>query len=377
MKVAVLTLSLHTNYGGILQAFALQTVLSRFGVEPVLLDKKKDFSLPYWKRPFAYLKRIIKYYIFRDKRVSLFVEQENEKQYKLISQYTQRFIDHNLKVQYISSFNDKIIDNFDCFIVGSDQVWRPQYFKASYGDISYAFLSFIKKDKIRKIAYAASFGTEEWEYSLKETEICKKLISKFDKVSVRESSAVLLCDKKFNKHAELVLDPTLLLSKEDYKNLIFNEELKIHSEKIFVYILDSEDAKMEFVNMVSSKLGMEFFTSNSDVDNISLTLEKRIQPPIENWLMSFDISKMVITDSFHACVFSIIFNKPFWVIGNKKRGMTRFISLLELFDLKERLIQEDEIGNIDINAPIDWVFVNNNLKLYREKSYNFLKTSFS
>ena len=83
----------------------------------------------------------------------------------------------------------------------------------------------------------------------------------------------------------------------------------------------------------------------------------------------------MFTDSFHGCVFSIIFNKPFWVIGNKERGNARFDSLLKIFNLQDRLISLDDINNIDLTLPINWEEVNSIKKEWQEKSFNFLKNN--
>lgn len=84
-------------------------------------------------------------------------------------------------------------------------------------------------------------------------------------------------------------------------------------------------------------------------------------------------AKLVFTDSFHGCVFSIIFNKPFWVIGNKERGNARFDSLLKLFNLESRRVDINDIDNIDFTAPIDWNEVNTVKKEWQEKSITFIK----
>ena len=83
-------------------------------------------------------------------------------------------------------------------------------------------------------------------------------------------------------------------------------------------------------------------------------------------------AEMVITDSFHGCVFSIIFNKPFWVVGNKERGQARFSSLLSLFKLEDRLISVDDIESINWNTPIDWDSINNTKKEWQDLSLSFL-----
>ena len=102
-------------------------------------------------------------------------------------------------------------------------------------------------------------------------------------------------------------------------------------------------------------------------------LEDCVFPSVTAWLRAFMDAEMVITDSFHGWVFSIIFNKPFWVIGNEERGLARFNSLLSMFELRNRLIKADRIPS-DLSVPIDWNKVNATRKYWQEKSSNFLKT---
>ena len=101
--------------------------------------------------------------------------------------------------------------------------------------------------------------------------------------------------------------------------------------------------------------------------------KEAVLPSPEQWLRSFRDAQMVFVDSFHGAVFSIIYNKPFWVLGNKKRGMARFDSLLSLFGLQHRLITIDEIGRIDIFSPIQWECVNAKMKGLQAKSEQYLK----
>ena len=115
--------------------------------------------------------------------------------------------------------NENVINTvrqFDAIVVGSDQVWRPKYFKDK---IENAFLDFAKSWNIKRIAYAASFGTDEWEYAPKQTKRCGELLKLFDFVSVREMSGINLCATHFDLGAKLEPDPTMLLTTEDYMRL--------------------------------------------------------------------------------------------------------------------------------------------------------------
>lgn len=373
MRIAILTLPLHTNYGGILQAFALQTVLQRMGHKVEIVQKNpKDFSKKNLiKDTFLCYKRLIKK-LLMDWKTPL--RANNEEKIKALRKNTDLFIKKHIKLRLIDSLSIIGPKDYDAIVVGSDQIWRRIYFDRQYKDLMFstkvedAFLKFCDTWSIKRIAYAASFGVDKWEYSLDETRRCGNLLGVFDKVSLRETSGVINCKKYFGCEAELVLDPTLLLKKEDYIALCDEEDTQQYNftNKIFCYVLDKNDNKAAIIEDISSQTGYEPFFMQGDLTN------DEVQPSIAAWLKSFINSSLIVTDSFHACVFSIIFNKPFIAIGNKGRGLSRFTSLLELFGLADRLITEEDrkYPPFMIN---DWCRINTVHKEYREKSLEFLK----
>ncbi len=372
MKIGILTLPLHTNYGGILQAYALQTVLERMGHEVVVLDKSPYHYLPLWKMPFSYPKRILEKYVLGKKSVKVFAEQWYNRTYPIISQYTQTFIDtyiHRKEVNDLTKLDEK---DFDALVVGSDQIWRVCY----YSQIENAFLAFTEGWKyLKRIAYAPSFGTDVWEYSQKQTEKCKLLLQKFDAVSVRESSGVELCAKNFGREAIHVLDPTLLLDRGDYERLIKQSKVQHHSNMLLQYILDEDKEKQELIEYIIKEKQLNIVRVNSKVEDITAKLEERIQPYVEQWLCGFYDADFVVTDSFHACVFSIIFNKPFIVCGNKKRGSARFLSLLSSFNLLDRYITDGINLSEVLDKTIDWSEINKKKENLKSFSWSFLNQS--
>ena len=148
----------------------------------------------------------------------------------------------------------------------------------------------------------------------------------FDAVSVRESSAVELCEKHFDTSAMHVLDPTMLLDTSDYIKLFEEANTPQSPGSLMCYILDENKEKQEVISCIEQTLHLKSFSVNSKYEVADAPLEERIQPSVEAWLRGFNDAEFVITDSFHACVFSILFEKPFIVYGNKNRGMARFNS---------------------------------------------------
>lgn len=373
MKIGIITLPLHTNYGGILQAYALQTVLQRLGhdVEVIDYDSMKPRRLPLWKMPLAYSKRIVKNLIGRP--TPIFLEQKLNRETPVIRQHTNKFIEKYIRRFVIEDFNQIKEAEFDAFVVGSDQVWRPRYFETMFGtDISDAYLRFAKDWEVIRLSYAASFGVDSWEYDSQQTENCKELLKLFKGVSVREDSAVELCRRYYGIDAVHVLDPTMLLSQEDYISLIDADGSTQSDGEIMTYILDVTEEKSRFIKDISTKTGYKPFSVIAKSKDFNTDVNNRIQPPLESWLKGFMDAKIVITDSFHACVFSILFRKPFLAIVNEGRGASRFRSLLGLFGLEDRIVDiHKPISKEIIETPVP-ASVYETLDALREKSFDFL-----
>lgn len=352
MKIGILTLPLHTNYGGILQAYALQKVLERMGHEVVIIDEPIKKQVTKNKQ---IIKRFIKKLIGRP--TTIFWERYLYDSYPIVSQNIRQFVDTYLKRVVVDSPSELMEEDFDAIVVGSDQIWRPKY----YSHIKDAYLDFAKKWKsLKRIAYAPSFGTDEWEYTGGQTKEFSKLLKLFDAVSVRENSGIELCKKYFDVDAMQVLDPTMLLSREDYASVINDSTTPAPQGDLLQYVLDKSDSITELVNHIAKEKMMKPFSVSGKPFTEGQKAEKCICPSIESWLRGFRDAKFVITDSFHACVFSMIFNKPFCVVGNKSRGMARFNSLLKMFNQEFRLIgsiaeykknktQIEQYPNIDLD----------------------------
>lgn len=366
MKIGIVTLPLHTNYGGILQAYALQTVLRRMGYNVDHLQLPVEFHAlhPNWKMPLVWSKRAILKFFSGEYNIPIFTHP-----YKWIRKNTDVFIASYIHSRYLpaNEWNENIVNDYDAIVFGSDQIWRPIYacpIEKYYG-------SFLSKSAIKRISYAASFGTKENEYTEEQLLKCRMLLKKFDAISVREQSAVSICKERFDAEALHVLDPTMLLSTEDYISIFEKANTPKSKGSLAVYVLDENPQINSFIKKQSKQKGLIPFRTNSKVENHDAKLSERQQPPVEKWLRSFHDAEFVITDSFHACVFSILFRKPFICIGNKNRGMSRFDSLLNMFGLENRLVDINGMEDY-VEKEIDWDHVDRVLEEKRKEAFQFL-----
>ncbi len=351
MKIGIVTQPLGFNYGGILQNFALQQVLIRMGHNPVTIDYwfRKSWLryllsmaktllllfIPCWRRPFSARK---------SKRCA----------------HTGNFISKNItRTAEVYSYSSNLIKTygFDCVVTGSDQVWRPCYNSATLED---CFLRFVNNDECGKVAYAASFGVDDWEYTSCQTQRCAKLARNIGAISVREESGVALCREHLGVNAVETLDPTLLLSSDDY-NAVCSDVPSYGKPFIAAYILDDDDKKQEILNKISAEKSLP-------VHRFYVTKDGGLS--VEQWLAMFRDASFIVTDSFHGTVFSIIYNKDFVAISNSARGASRFESLLSKFRLESCLIKN--AGDYNVIHCIDWLQVNEAKRALQDRSIDFL-----
>lgn len=379
-KVGILTLPLHTNYGGILQAYALKHSLEKVGSEVWLIERESP-KVAVKKQLFSLVRRLIKKYLLMKKGIDTsYISEENKKKRLTITrQHTRRFIQQYFPARTGPSYSTVELKesikkfNFDACVVGSDQVWRPGYAGEKLPDYFFNFLS--DQEKTKKISYAASFGTSDWEFSKSQEQLCKPLLKKFDAIGVREDSAVTLCREHFDVDAFHVLDPTLLLEKADYLKLL--GEIKITKQELFVYLLDSTPDKEKTIEQINNVVDSKIFRINKLLlkEEIANTRQNVIASPVEDWIKGFANAKFVVTDSFHGCAFAILFNKPFVAYASKTRGLSRFTSLLSMFGLEDRLIYSSEQIKETLFDDIDWIEVNTILAAKKEEAFTFLKAA--
>ena len=194
MKIGILTLPLHTNYGGILQGYALQTVLEKMGheVKVINLDRKPQSYSKY-----EVIKQFVSRVVSSVLRLRIYpyynVKKETTMRYNnylIKSRHTQPFINKYIHKYWVKNYMTDINENdFDAIVVGSDQIWSHIH-ASTIGGVCNAFLPLFTGKPTIRISYAASFGKDEWEYTDKETKVAKSAVKEFQGISVRESSGV-------------------------------------------------------------------------------------------------------------------------------------------------------------------------------------------
>lgn len=336
MRIGILTHPQSVNYGGILQCYALYTYLRKIGYEPIVIHREADRSFFLWEmaRSFLIAIHFPRYYTPNkvDRSINLrpFIEKYLERTKPIRSQSQIRRICKDYQLNAV--------------IVGSDQVWRKSFaLKFGYN----YFLDFVPED-IKKMSYAASLGLSEWEYDLEETAAIKQLLASFSGISVREKDAVSLLKNNAGVDAIQHIDPTLLLSADDYSKIASKKLLE--ESYVFVYWLGAKEQIFERIRILEEegkKVVSLFLRDNQE------------QISIEDWLSYIKNADLIITDSFHGCVFSILFKRKFEVFKNDSGGNGRIPSLLNLL----------EINN---TFTVDYLQVKNRIDKLRESATNYL-----
>lgn len=317
MKIGILTHPQHINYGGILQCYALSTFLSKLGHSALVIRREKDMLEWRW---------LASQFVNASRIRRLLHRNTIDKKAK-IEPFSVKHLYRSKVIHSQRKMRDSCKDyGLDAVIVGSDQVWRADY--AMQFGYNY-FLDFAPQG-VKKVSYAASFGLSTWEYSPDQSVRIKALLSEFAGVSVRENDAVTLCKEHIGIEVLQMPDPTLLLSDSDYDKLASPRLVK--DKYVFVYWL-GEERKIE------PKIA-EYESQQYKVIYVGLR-EQRVLPSVEDWLSYIKYADIVLTDSFHGCVFSIIYKRDTQVFTNESGGNGRLASLLTQFGVSDNIVSRD------------------------------------
>lgn len=373
-KVGIMTIIGYLGYGNRLQNYATQEVIKYLGydVQTIVYLRKIEANKQQINR---ILKRKVVNFINMTNeerknaiRLKLFGKSYKKLENKLY-EASKLFTQNNI-VETNFSFSDDNIPKdlgkvFDFFVTGSDQVWNPEF----AGTPAY-FLTFAPSHK--RIAYAASFGVKE--LPKEHIEAYKKYISDIPHLSVREQAGADIIKKLTGRDAIVLIDPTLMLSKERWLTISKPAFHKPSRRYLLTYFLGTiSDETRKKINDVSLKMDLEVVQLASFKDK-----KRYVTDPAE-FLDYVNSAEIVFTDSYHGTVFSIIFGRPFIVCDRIGRGLpmhSRIDTLLSKFKIESRRWQnikdktEDDILNIDVSH------VPSILQVERKKALDFLKMSF-
>ena len=364
-KVKVITRHAVANYGSLLQTYATQHVIEKLGHEVEIINyvPKEEQS---WRQ--AFVRYHIRNVSGRNplyKLVFLLSQMINYGfSYRMFKHFRKRF---SIKEGSLYSTPVELKSNppeADIYVTGSDQVW------GNIGTMPYDpsfFLHFAPADK-RCIAYSASFGTTQPDIDAKSL---VQMMNKYSAINVREMSAKkILNDKGFN-NVNHVLDPTFLLSREEWQKIAAQPRNK--APYILVYQLHSGDAFEAYAETISKKLGLPIVRLSCSMNSV-LQKGKFVYMCSPNTLLRYFMdAQLVLTDSFHATAFSLILNKNFVTLSPGKTS-TRIKSILESFDLGDRLL--DDLTRFDwLDQTIDFDHVNKSLAKLRDESIGYLSRS--
>ncbi|WP_319548632.1 polysaccharide pyruvyl transferase family protein [Desulfogranum marinum] len=374
----------NSNYGAVLQAAALEKLIKSAGYEAEHINfVPQNNNIGFFKIICNLFVKFIHNEIgFQDiiKKIKTKKDKDEILIYKDTSNIFDSFRKKWITISDTAYNSSKDIAkkklNYIAYVVGSDQVWRPSYGRNGK---EVHFLNFAN-EKSLKIAYAASFGSDHWE-SINEkrfTENIKKLINRFDFISVRESSGVDICKAIFNVDAKHVLDPTLLIGRNFFDLIIENDKNKEVKPEIVYYLLDINPVFYNALTKYASKKRSTIKNIYYQSEIVKKNIVERSYYSVPSWLHHIRESELVITDSYHCVCISILFNKQFYCRYTESRGNERLLSLLRQLKLEDRFIKEDDIlsvNNIFPEHQINYNAVSKRIEDLRKCSMSFLAKS--
>ena len=363
-KILIITFNKAHNYGAMLQEYALLRILLKNNSVEVLNYNDINISKNYKCFGFGYgniiqrIKQILKYIIFYKR---------NRQRYNAFKKFeSENIVLTTQEYNNLEKLNTTTLD-YDVLITGSDQVWNP----AITNGLSDVYTLNFGSTQVKKISYAASVGNASNIIKYKNQYLEK--LNNLSYISVREVSAKLALSEVFpNKKIEVVLDPTLLLTKEEWTSSLPNEtENKI--KYILTYEVEENEEFVKVANYLSEKTGYKIvhFSQRNKNRLKNILYSAYTSDPFE-FVSLIKNAEFVITTSFHATVFSIIFNKKFWTVPHIVTG-SRVIDLLEMLNISNRAVKSlVEFKTKDYNEMIDYKKVNKILANERNKSLKWL-----
>lgn len=343
MKVSILTYHWEDNYGATLQAYATYRAVKELGHTPEFIDLRLPYTPSLKSRLVFGLKRF-RFNSFR------------KKHFKNLTDITYWSVDELRRNPPVS----------DCYLVGSDQTWNPQIGKK----LLPAFFLTFGDDKVRRVTYATSIGLNEWEQSpyISDNDI-KKSLNRFHRILLREDSGIRIAKEIFGVEAKQVVDPVLLFN--SYPELTGD----IHpSGEVISYKLINDEGFYEKAKAVADAIHLPI----RSIGSVRRPRGFRSSYPesVDGWMRRIAGASLVLTDSFHGTVISLLYHRPFVVYVGNPRRVTRIVSLLNQLGLSDRILTgestSEKIHSL-ATKEIDWVSVDEKLSCLRADSFSLLE----
>lgn len=376
MKICIVTWYRANNYGTCLQAFALDKYLELLGNDTVMLDYFLNIDFKNPKDLFKifeklYQKVYLKHLESKEKsRLSLeaYSEAIKQKEKKI-----NKFVDSVHKFTQISCLNElrQLNDVCDCFITGSDQIWNPERISRN------CLLEFVDDNKI-KIAYSSSFGVSQLNFYWKK--LYKRLLSRFQYIGVREIQGLnIINELQINIKPKCVMDPVFLLSKRQWIEMFNLENVK--NDYILCYFVGKQQFYWEYSKKYKKEFGCEVVIVPVNEEDYYREGKIVADAGPKDFLNLIKNSKFVITDSFHALAFSLIFEKQFIVckrFEDKQKGSqnSRIVDILKKIQLESRFVSKHDIVNQQLES-IDYSIISEKLCKEITESKSFLDEALS
>lgn len=371
-KIGIMTFHASSNCGSMLQALALQDKVEEVtGIKPEMIDFSNEGQIELYKPlgKIISIKKLIKNILL------LPIYRKLLKQQKAFAQFMKYFNLTDKSYKYTEELNE-LDGYYDYLVCGSDQIWN---IKCPDADDAY-FLCFDTKSK--KVAYAPSLGGANLAVVAPDIEKYKRYLDQIEYLSIREVNGKRWIEEITGRNVELVLDPTLLMTKKDWEKYIPKGRI-IQGDYIFYYAFHYSKEQNKIVKEISQKLKMPVITIDlktwvlKGVFLYGVKLSPEFGPSA--FLNIISNAKLVLTRSFHGVAFSTIFERKFWMLGRltNPNGDDRAASILNQLGLTDRMISLEEIKTTDIMKEIDYKAVNLKLKALKENSFEYMKKAFS
>lgn len=385
MKVGIMTLYYKNyNFGGLLQAYALQQVLNRegFDCQQISYDFKNELKIKFQQESVTdKFRRKLREEgvkgIFKAAANKLHLIRKPYVMYErkaAFERFQEQMIPHTEKVFSALNIED-VVEEFDAFVCGSDQVWNLNMQRSPA-----FFLNFVPAEK-RKISYAASISMNRLEEH--DRAFFQKYVPHLDAVSVRsEHERQLLKEAVPGIAVEVVLDPTMLLSQEEWNKLCTPPTI-IHEDYILCYFLGERLEHRRFAQSIAKQMNLPIVTFPY-IHGYERRADKgfgdlfSVADGPEGFVSLIKHARLIITDSFHGCIFSILYQKDFLALlrtsnRNKKSMNSRIYDLLQRFGLEERLLENLEFGESVLSKPVNYKKAEKVLEKERIRSLEYLR----